>query len=82
MSDFLTSLIRTYVPIAVGAVVSWLATRGINLDSAAAAGLASFLTGILSAVYYLAVRLLEKKFPQLGWLLGSAKKPEYTSPNQ
>lgn len=80
MSDFVTSFVRTYVPIAVGTIISWLATKGINIDPQASAGLVAFLTGLIIAVYYGAVRLLEKKFPQIGWLLGSVKKPEYTQP--
>lgn len=80
MSDFLTSLIRTYVPIIVGSFVGWLAVKGVSLDPNAIAGLTAFLGGLFSAVYYLVVRLLERKFPQVGILLGSTKKPEYTVP--
>lgn len=78
MNDFITSLIRTYVPIAVGAVASYLLTAGIEIDANAQLGLVTFLTAILQGVYYLLARLLEQKFPQLGFLLGSTKKPEYT----
>ena len=78
-SDFVTSLIRTYVPIIVGTVVGWLAAKGITVDSNAVAGLTAFLSGFFSAVYYLVVRVLERRYPQLGWLLGAAKKPEYAS---
>jgi uncharacterized membrane protein (DUF441 family) len=78
MGDFVTSLIRTYVPIIVGAIISYLATKGLTLDESAAAGLTAFLTALFSGGYYLIVRLLEQKFPQVGILLGSTKKPEYT----
>lgn len=77
MSDFVTSLVRTYVPIIVGAVVSFLATKGINVEPEAAAGLTAFLTAVISGAYYLVVRLLESKYPAFGKLLGSSKKPEY-----
>lgn len=77
MNDFITSLIRTYVPIAVGAVASYLVTAGIDIDANAQLGLVTFLTAVLQGVYYLLARLLEQKFPQFGFLLGSAKKPEY-----
>lgn len=80
MSDFFTSLIRTYVPIIVGAVAGWLTAKGVHVDANAVAGLTAFLGGLFSAVYYLAVRLLEKKFPSAGVLLGSTKKPVYTNP--
>lgn len=78
MNNFFTSLIRTYVPIGVGAVVSWLTVRGVAVDPQDAASLAVALTGIVSAGYYLVVRLFEKKFPQVGWLLGQAKVVKYT----
>jgi uncharacterized membrane protein (DUF441 family) len=77
MSNFITSLVRTYVPIFVGAVVSYLATRGIEIDAEAAAGLAAFLGGFASAVYYFGVRLIERRIPSAGVLLGSVKTPDY-----
>ena len=81
MNNFVTSLIRTYVPIVVGAIVSFLVTSGIEIDANAQLGLVTFLTAVLQGAYYLAARLLEKKFPSIGGLLlGSSKKPEYTEP--
>lgn len=80
MSDYLLSLIRTYVPIAVGALISWLATMGLDIDSGAQTGLVVFLTALAQGVYYTAVRLLERKWPALGKLLGSAKTPTYEVP--
>lgn len=77
MNNFVLSLIRTYVPIAVGAVVAYLVTLGIELDPETQAGLVVSMTGVLQASYYLVARLLEKKFPQLGVLLGSSQKPVY-----
>ena len=76
-NNFVTSLIRTYVPIAVGALASYLVTNGIELNAEAQLGLVTFLTALLQGAYYLAARLLENKFPQLGFLLGSSKTPEY-----
>lgn len=79
MNDFITSLIRTWTPVFVGSVISWLATRGLDIDPADAAGLATALTGIIIAAYYLLARLIERKLPSVGGLLlGSSKKPEYT----
>lgn len=81
MNNFVTSLIRTYVPIVVGAIASYLVTAGIEIDANAQLGLVTFLTAVLQGAYYLAARLLEKKFPSIGGLLlGSSKKPEYTEP--
>lgn len=80
MSDLVVSFIRTYVPIVVGSLISWLATRGLEIDPQTGNGLVVFLTGLLIAAYYGIVRLIERKFPQAGVLLGSTKKPEYTEP--
>lgn len=78
MNSFVTSLIRTYVPIAVGAVIAWLATLGLQLDAEAQSGLIVFLTGISQAIYYFIARWIERKFPQIGTvLLGSSKAPVY-----
>lgn len=46
MNNFVTSQIRTIVPIIVGALVSWLITLGIELDADTQTGLVVFLTGI------------------------------------
>ena len=77
MNNFITSQIRTYVPIAVGAIVAYLLTLGIELDADTQAGLIVTLTGVLQAVYYFIARALERKFPQLSVLLGSSKQPIY-----
>ena len=80
MSDLIPSLIRTYTPIIVGQLVAWLTLKGVQLDDATVVGLTAALGGTVSAVYYLVVRLLEKKFPAIGVLLGSTRKPEYAAP--
>lgn len=77
MNNVVISLIRTWVPLVVGSVVSWLAVRGWNIDAATSGGLIVFLTGALSGVYYGIVRVLENWFPWIGVLLGHVAKPEY-----
>ena len=77
MSDYITSLIRTAVPYVVGAVASYLATKGIDRGEEAKLGLGTFLTTLVGSLYYALVRFLEKKNPQAGKLLGIAKKPSY-----
>lgn len=79
MNNFVTSIIRTYVPIGVGAIVSYLLSKGIDIDESARTGLVTFLTAVSQGAYYLLVRLLEKKFPQAGWLLGKATTVKYTT---
>lgn len=80
MNSFVISQIRTYVPILVGALVAWLITVGVELDSDTQAGIIVALTGLLQGLYYFIVRLLEKKWPKIGVLLGVASKPVYTEP--
>lgn len=82
MNSFVTSLIRTYVPIIVGGLVSFLVAQDIQLDPNTQAGLIVALTGILQAVYYFAARVLERKFPQLSFLLGSSAQPKYVEPKK
>lgn len=53
------SLIRTYVPVAVGALLSWLVTAGViptPLGPDAEAGLVTAITAIAIGLYYTAVR--------------------------
>jgi hypothetical protein len=76
MNALALSIIRTYVPIAVGALASWLLTVGLELDADGQAGLIVFLTGLSQAVYYAAVRALETRWPGVGVLLGAAKTPD------
>lgn len=80
-SNFVTSLIRTYVPIIAGALISYLLSKGIDLDEGARTGLVTFLTALSQGLYYLLVRLFEKYVsPQFGWLLGQAKQVKYVEP--
>lgn len=82
MNNFATSLIRTYVPTAVGALATFLLVRGIELDVQAQLGLVTFLTALLQGAYYLAARLIERRYPEAGkYLLGSGKTPDYTESN-
>lgn len=77
MSNVVISMIRTYAALIVGAVVSWLAARGLNLDPSASAGAIAALTGVITAAYYSLARLAESRWPWLGFLLGHTAKPSY-----
>lgn len=84
-SDVIPSLIRTYVPLGVGVVASWLATRGFGLDAQTQAGLVALLTGVLTALYYTGVKLLEQRYPVIGTIflgLGLKAKPVYHKPGE
>ena len=68
--------IRTYVPIAIGYLITQLVelTGAVDIDTEQVA-LAT--TGIVIALYYAAVSAAEKRWPAVGWLLGSTKQPTY-----
>lgn len=75
MNDHIIAIIRTVVPMIVGAIVTYLASVNIEIDAAA---LEAVLFPIVSGVYYIVARLLAEAVPALGWLLGHPAKPEYT----
>lgn len=85
LSNWVISLIRTYVPLWVGAgvviVQGYLSDHQIlwiTIDSQQAA---AWATGIAVSLYYLVARLLERKWPKLGGiLLGHTGKPVYVTP--
>jgi uncharacterized membrane protein HdeD (DUF308 family) len=66
MPPLLASILRTVVPVTAGAVITWLLSLGISVDSAS---LAMLLTGVITSIYYLAARTLEQIWPALGALL-------------
>lgn len=77
MQDFFTSVIRTTIPYLVGAIVSWLTTKGLHVSEGIAASVTAYLTFLVGTFYYLAARALEKKWPKLGYLLGIPSEPMY-----
>ena len=81
LHDYVTSLIRTAVPVAVASVLAWLAsTAGIVLDSESSTGLTLAVGGLAIAGYYALVRALEQRWPVLGRLLGKQASPTYKPP--
>jgi len=82
--DFIISQVRTWIPIAVGYLLSYLATKGIVIDQQIQAALITLIGGLATGLYYFIARLLEVHVsPKFGWLLGYAKKPEYVvDPNK
>ena len=77
MSDLTPSIIRTGVPLIVGPVVTWAASKGVDIDGEA---LTSAIAAVVGLAYYIAARLLERRWPALGRLLGSKKAPTYLDP--
>jgi len=81
MSNFLVSLIRTWVPILVGTVIAWVVSTGLfDISDDQAAQATGAATAAAIGLYYSIVRWFETKYPQAGWLLGTPKPPEYVNP--
>ena len=78
-SDLITSIVRTAVPALISAIVSFLTVYNIKVPDSVLEWLSSALFFGFAFVYYTIVRLLESKYPKLGWLLGVPVKPTYAS---
>lgn len=76
MNALVASVIRTLVPVIVGQVASWLLLAHVVLPTAALTGLSAFVGGLLTAIYYVGVRVLEQQWPALGILLGLTASPD------
>lgn len=77
MKDYVDSLIRTYVPLIVGPAIVWLSTTlGTDLSELEQPAIL-VLSGVAGAVWYAGVRLLERRWPSAGWLLGKPGAPRY-----
>jgi len=74
LNDYVISLIRTWVPMLVGLLATWLLTLGIEIDSMA---IELALVSLFSGAYYALIRWLEGKFPWIGILLGAKRTPTY-----
>jgi hypothetical protein len=61
-------------------VLSYLAREaGVVIDEQTSAALTVGFTGLVTSLYYAAVKALESRFPSLGWLLGNPRTPSYSS---
>lgn len=78
-ADLWPAVVRTIVPFIVGWIASVLLLINVTLTDAQRDSLSGLITLILGALYYIAVRWLEQRFPQLGWLIGSTKQPTYVN---
>ncbi len=79
MNNYVSSVVRTWVPLGVGALITWLsANLGFVIDESSQVGLTVGFTAFVVGLYYAIIRKLEVSFPQIGWLLGLAKAPGYS----
>jgi uncharacterized membrane protein len=77
MQDIFTSVVRTFVPSLIGAVVAYLTQKGVHVPPEAVAQATALITLVVGTGYYIVVRALEKRYPQAGLLLGVPKPPTY-----
>ena len=83
LGNMIISAIRTAVPLIAGWLLSLtiatpiLAAFGVDSKRASEV-VASVVTVALAYAYFLIVRALEEKFPQLGVFLGVPAKPTYS----
>ena len=75
--DLFLSLRRTVVPFVVGAIAATVA--GPYLPEAL---LTEWVTAAFATIYYVALRLLELKFPGVSVLLGGSGQPTYVNPHE
>lgn len=81
--DIATSLIRTWVPIGVGALATWLAaTAHWVIPAGASAAVGALAAGSTAGLYYTLARAAERSrrpwVRAIGrWMLGGQVPPEY-----
>lgn len=76
MNALVASVIRTYTPIIVGQVAAWFILIHVPLDPQTEIALTAVVGGLLSAIYYTLVRVLEQQWPGIGVLLGLTSSPD------
>lgn len=70
------SFVRTLVPLAVSQIVAFAASLGLTVGEDVEIALAQTIGWVVASLYYLAVRLLEQRWPKLGAFLGWAAAPD------
>lgn len=63
---------RAFVSAIAGAIIAWGATKWGNLNT----GTFTVLVPVATGLYYTLISQLEKKYPNLGWLLGTLPQPK------
>ena len=69
------NVVRGAVSSAVGALVAWGTTKWASLS----ASNLSYLVPAFSSAYFALVQFLEKKYPNLGWLLGVLPQKKFVA---
>ncbi|WP_217370130.1 hypothetical protein [Nonomuraea antri] len=79
MNDLILSWIRTAVPAAVGAFVAWLALRGVEVDPQTVIAVTAAAGAAATTFYQAVVSTLQRRWPIVGVLLGSTRRPTYSA---
>ncbi len=80
------SVIRTWVPVGLGSALSWLSLnyQWLGLPGKPSATLSLTVGGLCIAGYYLAARLVERRWPKVGRMLLALNlttaRPTYAQP--
>lgn len=85
---YIESLIRTWVPIGIGAVLAWVAVHwhiAVSRDASATVGVVA--GALVVAGYYAVARLVERRWPTVGrWLIAlnlvRTAPPLYARPDE
>lgn len=84
MHAYIVSLIRTGVPVAVAAALTWLAAKtGIVLDEETSKMATLVVFALTVGGYYALARAIEERWPTLGKILvgfGAGASPTYKEP--
>lgn len=81
------SVIRTWVPVGLGSALSWVSLnyQWLGLPARPSATLSLTVSGVVIACYYLAARVVERKFPKVGRVLLALNltrsRPTYAEPS-
>lgn len=78
VGNVIVANVRTFVPIAVGALLTWVAAKlGIVVDDNTRMTAAALAVTIVTAAWYYVVHAIEQEWPNVGWLFGQAALPYY-----
>jgi len=72
-----TAVVRTATGYLVGLLATLLASANIEVSDEFNGDLTLVVSFLVGTLYYVIVKALEKKWPKIGWLLGSPNAPVY-----
>lgn len=73
LRSLIPGIVRTFVPL----LIAFLLRIGLTETSIDQKWVEWFITGVVTMLYYIVVRVLEKHWGKIGWLLGYAAQPVY-----